>query len=288
MGGALVSSSECDRGVLDTDTDRSFLAGLLPLSFSLSPRQLRLITALGTGILVGTSLIVIIPEGVETLYKASANSHGHEERSVFVGQSSVYQRGVLSEGQHHDHWRRIATQEDSNSLGDGLSSGPDDGFSTVNPDILPAGADEDGGTHGTHAGIGAAVEREPHAWIGVSIICGFILMYLIDKLPQHASKRSPSESFQISLGQFSINNSHATSTEEAATSAQDPAASNASGIGSKPSSTTVGLVIHAAADGVALGASSTTGSNLSFVIFIALLIHKHVTQSSLALPRCHW
>ncbi|KAH9827717.1 ATX2-putative Golgi transporter, partial [Teratosphaeria destructans] len=49
----------------------SFVAGILPLSFSLSPRQLRLITALGTGVLVGTSLIVIIPEGVDALYQHS-------------------------------------------------------------------------------------------------------------------------------------------------------------------------------------------------------------------------
>jgi zinc transporter 9 len=36
----------------------------------------------------------------------------------------------------------------------------------------------------------------------------------------------------------------------------------------------VGLVIHACADGIALGASSTTTSRLSFIIFIALMIHK--------------
>ncbi|RMY33565.1 hypothetical protein D0865_14423 [Hortaea werneckii] len=44
----------------------------------------------------------------------------------------------------------------------------------------------------------------------------------------------------------------------------------------RPSSTTLGLVIHAAADGIALGASSTTttSSNLSLIIFLALLIHK--------------
>ena len=40
----------------------SFVAGILPLSFSLSQSQLRMISTIGMGVLVGTSLIVIIPE----------------------------------------------------------------------------------------------------------------------------------------------------------------------------------------------------------------------------------
>lgn len=60
----------------------SFLAGILPLSFNLSTRQLRIITLLGTGVLVGTSLIVIIPEGIETMYSAGSKTHSHSARSV--------------------------------------------------------------------------------------------------------------------------------------------------------------------------------------------------------------
>ena len=38
---------------------------------------------------------------------------------------------------------------------------------------------------------------------------------------------------------------------------------------------TTGLVIHAAADGIALGASSvTTHNDLSFIIFFAIMVHK--------------
>ncbi|KAH9826842.1 Zinc/iron permease, partial [Teratosphaeria destructans] len=42
----------------------------------------------------------------------------------------------------------------------------------------------------------------------------------------------------------------------------------------RPSSTTVGLVIHAAADGIALGASSASPTNLTLIIFLALMLHK--------------
>ncbi|EME84211.1 uncharacterized protein MYCFIDRAFT_134219, partial [Pseudocercospora fijiensis CIRAD86] len=190
----------------------SFFAGIVPLALSLSSRQLRLITALGTGVLVGTSLIVIIPEGVETLYAATGNTHGHQERENAPGRETK---------------------------------------------------------------TGTA-DREPHAWIGISVILGFILMYLIDTLPQHASNPAQPQRFHISLNQFSLNRRSV--SEE---SPPEPDAGTFAGVDpdshshtSRPASTTIGLVIHAAADGIALGASSTTSSNLSFIIFIALMIHK--------------
>ncbi|KAL8942526.1 MAG: hypothetical protein Q9211_001351, partial [Gyalolechia sp. 1 TL-2023] len=61
-------------------SSRSFLAGSLPLSFALSQSRLQLISTIGMGVLVGTSLIVIIPEGVDTLYSASETPHTHMKR----------------------------------------------------------------------------------------------------------------------------------------------------------------------------------------------------------------
>lgn len=123
----------------------------------------------------------------------------------------------------------------------------------------------------------------PHAYVGISLIAGFILMYLIDTLPRRASSSSQPQRFQINLTQFSLNRL-STSSPNLESSPQeseyhDPAQAS-SGSTSRPSSTTVGLVIHACADGIALGASSTSsgasssGRNLSFIIFIALMIHK--------------
>ena len=114
--------------------------------------------------------------------------------------------------------------------------------------------------------------HDPHAWVGISLITGFILMYLIDTLPRHASTPTQPQRFHISLNQFTLNRSPSVSTEEA--NADPSLSSNHSHPHSRPSSTTVGLVIHAFADGIALGASSTTTSRLSFIIFIALMIHK--------------
>ena len=99
--------------------------------------------------------------------------------------------------------------------------------------------------------------REPHAWIGVSLILGFILMYLIDTL---ASIKPPTPPQRMNIYSLSDLGS-STPTAPAKASSKNSF------------STTLGLVIHAAADGIALGASSTIPS-ISFIIFFAIMIHK--------------
>ncbi|WPH02802.1 Zinc transporter ZIP9 [Acrodontium crateriforme] len=254
----------------------SFLAGILPLSLSLSPRQLRLITALGTGVLVGTSLIVIIPEGVETLYAARANSHGHDEPARLSTRTNSWDplrrapSGVISSGQNVPVPKTVATvsivdrnifiRADSSTVdGDdnnhqSWDSQREEGVPQEPPSETPA--------H-NH-------DFEPHAWIGVSVIFGFILMYLIDTLPQQVSGSSQPQSFPISLNQFSLTRTPSVGS----TPPSQGQPSHSEGY-SRPSSTTIGLVIHAAADGIALGASSTNSTQrLTFIIFIALMIHK--------------
>lgn len=123
--------------------------------------------------------------------------------------------------------------------------------------------------------------RNPHAYVGISLIAGFILMYLIDTLPRRASSSSQPQRFQINLTQFSLNRSSTSDPNpESPPQEEDYQPNSQSSSSSRPSSTTVGLVIHACADGIALGASSAssgssdTGRNLSFIIFLALMIHK--------------
>lgn len=298
------------KGVYDiqahaNSSHRSVLAGLLPLSFALSPKQLRFITALGTGVLVGTSLIVIIPEGIETVYSASGSSHGHNKRELSLGASR----------RHVDHmspvaevaWASIAKRDDAqgHSLlpriqGD-FMTGPDDGFRTEEEIAAELSKQGHPSTDPGHEEVSSLppseqkvrpssqehhdeeqTGRNPHAYVGISLIAGFILMYLIDTLPRRASSSSQPQRFQINLTQFSLNRP-STSSPNLESSPQEYEyhdSPQASGSTSRPSSTTVGLVIHACADGIALGASSTStgasssGRNLSFIIFVALMIHK--------------
>ncbi|XP_070500041.1 zinc transporter ZIP9 [Chironomus tepperi] len=59
----------------------SYLAGSIPLVVNLSEAKLKIFSILGAGLLVGTALIVIIPEGVRSLYenvKTPPENHGSE------------------------------------------------------------------------------------------------------------------------------------------------------------------------------------------------------------------
>ncbi|CAD6565705.1 MAG: hypothetical protein ASARMPREDX12_006730 [Alectoria sarmentosa] len=102
-------------------------------------------------------------------------------------------------------------------------------------------------------------KREPHAWIGISLICGFILMYLLDTLPSLAPPTP----------QRPLNNIYSLSDLSTSPPPNPPTPQ-------RSMSTTLGLCIHAAADGIALGASSssTSTTSLSLIIFVAIMVHK--------------
>ncbi|XP_034431548.1 zinc transporter ZIP9 [Hippoglossus hippoglossus] len=83
-----------------------------------------------------------------------------------------------------------------------------------------------------------------HACIGVSLVLGFVFMLLVDQ----------------------IGSSHVHNT------AEDPESARAA---SSKITTTLGLVVHAAADGVALGAAaSTSQTSVQLIVFVAIMLHK--------------
>lgn len=252
-----------------------------------------MITALGTGVLVGTSLIVIIPEGVETLYNTGDNGHSHIEQTSLAPMRRV----AVPDVPHLQFGPRDAAPTPADvgtpaSTDVGFVTGPDDGFSAGEKgDVQNAPAqdsktgeggpsDKETAPHGHpdpghNDEIDQDIHHDPHAWVGISLIAGFILMYLIDILPQHATASDRPQRFSVSLNSLNFNRQNSLPNGSIDSSDQDTLSGSQHGHHSRPSSTTVGLVIHAAADGVALGASSTTStSNLSFIIFIAIMIHK--------------
>ncbi|XP_046902838.1 zinc transporter ZIP9 [Hypomesus transpacificus] len=82
-----------------------------------------------------------------------------------------------------------------------------------------------------------------HACIGVSLVLGFVFMLLVDQ----------------------IGSSHVHSSE-------DPESGRN---GNSKITTTLGLVVHAAADGVALGAAaSTSQTSVQLIVFVAIMLHK--------------
>ncbi|KAI1268598.1 ZIP zinc transporter-domain-containing protein [Xylariaceae sp. FL1019] len=117
-------------------------------------------------------------------------------------------------------------------------------------------------------------ETEFHTfYIGLSLILGFILMFLVDRLPRHASEnlQAPPPPRHISLsnlGASSLSGDEEESEGFLGSLAPTPRQS-------RSLATTTGLVIHAAADGIAMGASvSSPDKNLGFIVFIAIMVHK--------------
>lgn len=172
-----------------------YVAGTIPLAVNFSEERLKLITVLGAGLLCGTALAVIIPEGVHALYEE------------------------ILEGSHHSHGQ-VGVVEASEAKGEAEA-------------VLSAS----GKHEHTH--------EELHACIGVSLVLGFVFMLLVDQ----------------------IGSSHVHSTE-----GLDPESAR---VTSSKITTTLGLVVHAAADGVALGAAaSTSQTSVQLIVFVAIMLHK--------------
>jgi len=212
------------------------------------------------GVLVGTSLIVIIPEGVETLYSASEGTPARttrdlKTRSIDIRWSAPTIPMVAKVVDSPSAFDLIGpvTPASIPDLAARADSGPPK--TPTEPGvvgIMDITSSSQEGRHWEEAHTSGA-----HAWIGVSLIMGFVLMYLIDQFPQLSPAPVDQHSNIYSLSDLSSN----------APSSLDLHAPRQS------FSTTLGLIIHAAADGIALGASSTQPS-LSFVIFFAIMVHK--------------
>lgn len=217
------------------------------------------------GVLVGTSLIVIIPEGIETLYSASAATPAHQR--MLMARASTYARVTAANVPEVQAWDRRADTDIFNTLGPVIPGGIGSSNSNSKGKDPPKTTTKEGEVGiMTEAGSGAGHKNEheldhegssPHAWVGIALVSGFILMYLVDTLPQLAPPSASSRSNIFTMSDLS--------SAGAATAADQPAKGKLS--------TTLGLLIHAFADGIALGASSTM-PGLSFIVFFAIMIHK--------------
>ncbi|KAJ9300840.1 hypothetical protein DTO271G3_2004 [Paecilomyces variotii] len=260
----------------------SFVVGSLPLTFALSPSQLRLISSIGMGVLVGTSLIVIIPEGVETLYSAGTS---HKAKSTVTRSvdanwqhngpapalASIIPSNEVPTVSHGAVFPRVAQPESAwIPLTDELPAVQPDGQAAKERRGAHPKDESEDDKHDSEKSDEHEDDSSAHAWIGIALISGFILMYLIDKLPELASFSSKQQRTPYHI---SLDNLGSGLRRNSSPSREGMQESGASSRASHSFATTTGLVIHAAADGIALGASSSD-TGLSFIIFLAIMVHK--------------
>uniref|UniRef100_A0A0R3S2L3 Zinc transporter ZIP9 n=1 Tax=Elaeophora elaphi TaxID=1147741 RepID=A0A0R3S2L3_9BILA len=224
----------------------SFLAGLVPLAFNISEvfqGRARLLSTFGAGLLVGTALSVIIPEGIEALY------------IVHIGTLFLYfsLSKHLPEAVHNEDINRIVLvnqQDVSNSLKQPTASslngrmdyltgfGKNDVSKEIGRQIhqIPVMEKKETDEHGHFE---APVNfSEINQSVGYSLVVGFLFMFLIDQISRFLSSKGGDRS------QFKV-------------------------------TATIGLVVHATADGVAFGsASATNRTDVQFIVFLAIMLHK--------------
>ncbi|KAI8896176.1 Zinc/iron permease [Globomyces pollinis-pini] len=182
----------------------SFLAGNIPLMFHLSQENLNLISTYGAGLLLGAAFLIIIPEGIETVYNNKFQLIRFDDIPTVEFEHDISKRTSINLSK-----TRTKRHEDE-----------DESFIDSND-------------------------------IGLSLLFGFGFMFLIDQSSHH--DHSWTQQASISVSDL---RDHLVSHDST------PAAS-------------LGLMIHAAADGIALGAAFIAEeSNLQFVIFFAILLHK--------------
>ncbi|KAG0252927.1 hypothetical protein BG011_006673 [Mortierella polycephala] len=340
----------------------SFLAGNIPLSFHLSEDRLKLISNFGVGLLVGTSLVVIIPEGVETLYsvpqapKAPApagsaglgsahnkpikRSYSHPDtvatgfalvsgvkraaqdvglvkradQAVALNQDHAYliqdqfmKESVEATSSFEDnmlrtrHVDRVATFEhgfdpasdvdpdaaENNAQESGQNTTPivkrQDGEGEQK-DALPddqegtgndSNNDQNNGDESGHTHDEDEEDNDVHKYIGLALLAGFILMFLIDQMgPTHAH----SHNNHVSVADFT--ELHNLQLDDSNIRMPSAAGMNA-GSKMRGNPITIGLVVHAAADGIALGASASR-PELRLIVFLAIMLHKAPAAFGLA------
>ncbi|KAJ5243331.1 uncharacterized protein N7469_001658 [Penicillium citrinum] len=256
----------------------SFVVGSFPLAFTLSPSQLRLISSIGMGVLVGTSLIVIIPEGIETLYSANTvakkSLNARTTAVEWQPQNLPIAGNPTLNDDSESQTSPSTTPVSFLSLNDADHAAPlvDRDQVSIESEDLRTRKEDSSSDKSSMEEKEEEEEHEssPHAWIGIALVSGFILMYLIDKLPEFASPTKPErQPYHISLDNLG------SGLRRNSSPIRDGGLLDAGQSSRRGHSfaTTTGLVIHAAADGIALGASSSD-RGLSFIIFLAIMVHK--------------
>ncbi|KAF8599450.1 hypothetical protein BDV93DRAFT_526110 [Ceratobasidium sp. AG-I] len=225
----------------------SFGLGLLPLVFTFSKTRIAQISTIGTGLLLGAAMGVVIPEGIEALHHASKTSSSPSStpeepdsvptRTIALCLLSGFTlmlviEQLLPASAHHQspiqlgnsHARATLFEEDDIEQ---LELGPAPGDQYPDPTAEPDPAPR------------ASMNRRSGSVDSIPIKRGFTLV--------------------------------------------DDSNANGKTKETNPGAITLGLVIHSIADGLALGASARSGqSSLEAIVFLAIIVHKAPTALALS------
>jgi zinc transporter 9 len=240
----------------------SFLPGYLPIclfsSGMCTPQKMKLLNAIGAGLLVSTALAVILPEGVHQLViapNASISSHGNQ----------LYAANFKEENK---------LLKDSKERFFGSRSEFEDVKSTQT--ASPLNDEHD------HSGF----DEDRLRYIGLSLSGGFLFMMIVEKLSEsycggdgHShgllehDHKNEDQSDEHSHGGgdeiVELDELKGHVVENTNRRRKVPSVSRSVNAAS------IGLIIHCAVDGIAMGSvGASQNKSQEFIVFLAILLHK--------------
>ena len=254
------------------------VCGLLPVfsKFDENQDRLKMLTGIASGIIIASAFLVVIPEGFEL---ASTDEHGAEQ--VLGGHVALVllevndgditaQQGIeeIEEllGGHDEHEDEHAGEDHDEDHDEGLKSQITHVIEEVESGEInaTAGISEIHDLVALHAHVDDEDEHSDILLVGGAILAGFLLMLILEG---------------AGIG-HAVHEEHHHHHDD---HGHDHVHHNSVGW-----MLVFGLTLHAAVDGLAVGAAAATGSiSVSMTILLAVLIHKGPAALSLGIFSLH-
>ena len=251
------------------------ICGLLPIfsKFKEDVGKLKILTGVAAGIIIASALLVVIPEGYELASTDEHEEHGDEDQlagsialvMIEVEHGDINASEAIVEietlvGGHGGHGDESVTESLSESVLHVIEEVEDgDITSTVGLEeietLITSHAHEEGAEHDEHtSGI----------VLGGAILCGFLLMLILEG---------------SGVGHAVHEEHHSHSEEHSHGHVHH---------GTPGWLLVLGLTLHSATDGLAIGAAAASGSvSITAAVALAVLIHKGPAAFSLGVFSMH-
>lgn len=264
----------------------SFLSGLVPMALKLSDNKSRLLALLGSGILVGTALAIIIPEGIDSLY-------GQYQPIPIKNLNTKLTKAPSIDNSEQINLQQLTNRPDPNKTWTV-------GMSLIVGFILMLLIDQFSifqGINESHHSTEQQIHSQ-HNYTLASQDDDVDIGYeeesnkISEDLEETTSETKPIKDARVVIrATDSTNSSHHTGVQIHSSPNRYYDHSRHI-INNRTKNTkvtpTLGLVIHAAADGIALGAAATTSHReIEMIIFLAIMLHKAPAAFSLVVLLLH-
>jgi zinc transporter ZupT len=247
----------------------ALIAGLIPVFSKIkeNPERLKMFTAIASGIIIASAMLVVIPEG----YELASEKDSHEDDDAVLAGSIAL---IMLELNHNDINETQAIEEIETLLGG--HDAHDEPLSETVEDIIVEFESEEINASTAIEEIETAISEHEHQeeehhddhgsglLLGGAILAGFMLMLILEGTGIGHAVHEEHHDHDDNHGHGHVHH------------------------GGSGWPMVLGLTLHSATDGLAIGAAAATGSvSLTATVAAAVLIHKAPAAFSLGVFSMH-